>query len=835
MSSSTVTYTPVYTDSKPWRFQWVFDDEQEAPDAAPQSLGQAPSSPDYVNLNNSTSNVLIPLDSWTSGLLVYKEPLSNKEKKSSMETFVLNDKADYYSGIKSITVNGKNAYDLREKFLDDPHNNAFSGTNRNDAVEHIEYYLKIIDPIRLPNVDHDRLRIVVFPIALAGGAQRWFDRTKESITCWVDLTAIFFRKYYPSSRIKGNNTTVIKWDPANPRFKGCDEIELLKVDPDLLTKDIMGFKTYEDYKDDWIYEWNENVPWVCDKPGNLPGACNIRNSLHYQDLEWYKALEDSKLKDKALRNKAIMEGLISDDESSNDWRSHEITYHDHDEIKYENETHDERQKLCEAHELTVCNIRKFEMIEYSFGHDEEYVAVKEYKYDDLARTILSSGYVADFDSEEDPEEDLADYPVDGGEVDDDESSDDDDDNDDDDEEQEAFEDDDEKEEEHPALADFYVVPVDDPIPSAEDTQAFKTNESAPTPIPSPRRRMARIPTYAEAPLGYRAAEIRLRAASPSTHHLSEIPLPPLLLLSTSHRDDTPKADMPLRKRARFTALASGFEVGESSAAAAVRQPVLDVATVDATLGRLVSGEVSYGIKETHDARIGSLETLITTLVAQTSSLQTKLTTALGRIQTLEAREPARTDVPEDAGSIVYLAKMPQKKRTATTTTTTPMTDAQIKALISQGVVDALAEIKANRTSRNGDENHDSGTGSRRTKRATRECTTSSNSNPLISRFATCTLLGSALTWWNSHVKAVGHNAAYGMTWKSLMKMLNKKYCPRDEIKKLKNEIWNLKVKGTDVASYTQRFKELALMCERMFPKESKQVEKYGGGIPDMIQ
>ncbi|GJX64471.1 hypothetical protein Tco_0298814, partial [Tanacetum coccineum] len=35
---------------------------------------------------------------------------------------------------------------------------------------------------------------------------------------------------------------------------------LLKVDTDLLTKDIMGFKTYEDYKNDWIYEWNENIP-----------------------------------------------------------------------------------------------------------------------------------------------------------------------------------------------------------------------------------------------------------------------------------------------------------------------------------------------------------------------------------------------------------------------------------------------------------------------------------------------------------------------------------------------------------------------------------------------
>ncbi|GJY73168.1 hypothetical protein Tco_0477599 [Tanacetum coccineum] len=36
---------------------------------------------------------------------------------------------------------------------------------------------------------------------------------------------------------------------------------LLEVDPNLLRKDIIGFKTYEDYKNDWIYEWNKDVPW----------------------------------------------------------------------------------------------------------------------------------------------------------------------------------------------------------------------------------------------------------------------------------------------------------------------------------------------------------------------------------------------------------------------------------------------------------------------------------------------------------------------------------------------------------------------------------------------
>ncbi|GKF25482.1 hypothetical protein Tco_0081376, partial [Tanacetum coccineum] len=68
-----------------------------------------------------------------------------------MEEFTTNDKANYYSRIASIMVNGKRAYELKVKFLDDLRDNVFSGTNREDAVEHIEYFLKIVDPINLPN------------------------------------------------------------------------------------------------------------------------------------------------------------------------------------------------------------------------------------------------------------------------------------------------------------------------------------------------------------------------------------------------------------------------------------------------------------------------------------------------------------------------------------------------------------------------------------------------------------------------------------------------------------------------------------------------------------
>ncbi|GKB73242.1 retrovirus-related pol polyprotein from transposon 17.6 [Tanacetum coccineum] len=136
--------------------------------------------------------------------------------------------------------------------------------------------------------------------------------------------------------------------------------------------------------------------------------------------------------------------------------------------------------------------------------------------------------------------------------------------------------------------------------------------------------------------------------------------------------------------------------------------------------------------------------------------------------------------------------------------TTPMTNVAIKELIAQRVADGLAEYEAYRSSGNGDDSHDSGSGRRRTEHTTREC--------MYSDFLKCQPLNFKGTEGvNSHVKTVGHDAAYGMPWKRPMKMMTDKYCPRSEIKGMEIEIWNLKVKGTDV------------------------VEKYVGVLPDMIQ
>ncbi|GJS48530.1 hypothetical protein Tco_0598651 [Tanacetum coccineum] len=113
--------------------------------------------------------------------------------------------------------------------------------------------------------------------------------------------------------------------------------------------------------------------------GNLPETYIIGNRLHYQDYEWYEALEGSELKDEALRNKAIMERFINegDDESRYEQERRWNIYTKYDDAYEINHEDNEREELCEVHELPVCNIRRYMMIKYSFNNDEEYVAVKE--------------------------------------------------------------------------------------------------------------------------------------------------------------------------------------------------------------------------------------------------------------------------------------------------------------------------------------------------------------------------------------------------------------------------------------------------------------------------
>ncbi|GJY30485.1 reverse transcriptase domain-containing protein [Tanacetum coccineum] len=157
-------------------------------------------------------------------------------------------------------------------------------------------------------------------------------------------------------------------------------------------------------------------------------------------------------------------------------------------------------------------------------------------------------------------------------------------------------------------------------------------------------------------------------------------------------------------------------------------------------------------------------------------------------------------------------KAPRTRTTpATTTNTTSITNAQLQAMIDRGVTAALTARDANRST-NGEDSHNLGMGVRRTERVAQECTYQDfmKCQPLYFKGTEGVV---ELTQWFKRMETT-----------DLRKKMTDKYCPRNEMKKLEAELWNLKVKGTDVIWYNQHLQELALLCVRIFPEESDKIE-----------
>ncbi|GJV20693.1 hypothetical protein Tco_1369713 [Tanacetum coccineum] len=118
---------------------------------------------------------------------------------------------------------------------------------------------------------------------------------------------------------------------------------------------------------------------------------------------------------------------------------------------------------------------------------------------------------------------------------------------------------------------------------------------------------------------------------------------------------------------------------------------------------------------------------------------------------------------------------PETTPAATAATTTTVTNAQLQEMIDPGVAAALAARDANRSS-NGEDSYNQelcqplyfkGTEgvvelTQWSERMETVLRISNCSMENQTKFSTCTLLASALTWWNSHVMTVGHDVAYAI-------------------------------------------------------------------------
>nr|GEV04038.1 putative reverse transcriptase domain-containing protein [Tanacetum cinerariifolium] len=381
-----------------------------------------------------------------------------------------------------------------------------------------------------------------------------------------------------------------------------------------------------------------------------------------------------------------------------------------------------------------------------------------------------------------------------------------------------------------------VLPTSYPLPLFLMPLPIFTPLPPPPPIILPRTRASMVLIKSATPSTFILAPL-LRTPPIGIPPLLPIPLPtssfplPLLLPFTSCREGILEADMPLRKNARFTTPTGGYEVGESSVAAAARQirPALTVdnsrRAEDRLIGRLRRERRYFRtLSTTYAQEVAHSRDYCTQIMDYCQSREVHTSTLVTQIEALQTAKMT----PKRARTTIA-----NPDPTRNPTVTEPMTQEAINNLIAQRVIEALAEYETQRNSVfNGDTSHTAGTGPR-TVRPTREYTYKDylNCGPLkfngtkgvigltrwfertdyVSsinncttenqvKFASCILIGSALTWWNSHMRAVSQEVAYAMPWKTLRQMMTAKYCPRVK-----------------------------------FPKESDEIERYVGGLPEMIR
>ncbi|GJT96291.1 reverse transcriptase domain-containing protein [Tanacetum coccineum] len=131
----------------------------------------------------------------------HSEEEEEEEMAETMEQYTSKTRPDYGSGVARPKIDNKYQFELKGQFLKELRENTFSGSENEDANEHIEKVLKIVDLFHVPNIIVDQLMLRVFPIYLNRVTARWLRNEPTcSIKTWEDLKTKFLNKYCPPGR-----------------------------------------------------------------------------------------------------------------------------------------------------------------------------------------------------------------------------------------------------------------------------------------------------------------------------------------------------------------------------------------------------------------------------------------------------------------------------------------------------------------------------------------------------------------------------------------------------------------------------------------------------------
>ncbi|GJS28184.1 zinc finger, CCHC-type containing protein [Tanacetum coccineum] len=131
----------------------------------------------------------------------YSEEEVAETMAETMEQYMSKTRADYGSGVARPKIEDKDNFELKGQFLKELRTNTFSGLDHEDANEHIEKVLEIVDLFHIPNITIDQVMLRAFPMSLTGAASRWLrNEPTGSITTWDGLKTKFLNKYCPHAR-----------------------------------------------------------------------------------------------------------------------------------------------------------------------------------------------------------------------------------------------------------------------------------------------------------------------------------------------------------------------------------------------------------------------------------------------------------------------------------------------------------------------------------------------------------------------------------------------------------------------------------------------------------
>nr|GFB22223.1 hypothetical protein [Tanacetum cinerariifolium] len=87
----------------------------------------------------------------------------------------------------------------------------------------------------------------------------------------------------------------------------------------------------------------------------------------------------------------------------------------------------------------------------------------------------------------------------------------------------------------------------------------------------------------------------------------------------------------------------------------------------------------------------------------------------------------------------------------------------------------------------------------------------------------------------TEVATLGREVANARSWDKVKQMMTDEFCPTEEVQRLEDELRYLKLRDMNIAAYTERFNELAVLCPDVVPNEKKKVELYIKGLPEIIK